>query len=123
MFRRGATGRIRTGDLLITNQLLYRLSHSSVYETFARRLYILSNFDWVEKDFDALSEFFLFPVNSPFHIGKLPLFVSFRILFGNSLFLVVKLLALYKTYFHLYKRTVKVHFKGHKRKALFLNLA
>ena len=25
----GATGRIRTGDLLITNQLLYRLSHSS----------------------------------------------------------------------------------------------
>ena len=54
----GATGRIRTGDLLITNQLLYRLSHSSVYETFARRLYILSNFDWVEKDFDALSEIF-----------------------------------------------------------------
>ena len=28
--RHGATGRIRTGDLLITNQLLYRLSHSSV---------------------------------------------------------------------------------------------
>ena len=26
----GATGRIRTGDLLITNQLLYRLSHGSV---------------------------------------------------------------------------------------------
>lgn len=26
----GATGRTRTGDLLITNQLLYRLSHSSV---------------------------------------------------------------------------------------------
>ena len=25
----GATGRTRTGDLLITNQLLYRLSHSS----------------------------------------------------------------------------------------------
>ena len=25
----GATGRIRTGDLLITNQLLYQLSHSS----------------------------------------------------------------------------------------------
>ena len=27
----GATGRIRTGDLLITNQLLYQLSHSSIY--------------------------------------------------------------------------------------------
>ena len=27
---RGATGRIRTGDLLITNQLLYRLSHGSI---------------------------------------------------------------------------------------------
>ena len=27
----GATGRIRTGDLLITNQLLYQLSHSSTY--------------------------------------------------------------------------------------------
>ena len=26
----GATGRIRTGDLLITNQLLYQLSHSSI---------------------------------------------------------------------------------------------
>ncbi len=26
----GATGRIRTGDLLITNQLLYRLSHGSI---------------------------------------------------------------------------------------------
>ena len=26
----GATGRTRTGDLLITNQLLYRLSHSSI---------------------------------------------------------------------------------------------
>ncbi len=26
----GATGRIRTGDLLITNQLLYQLSHSSM---------------------------------------------------------------------------------------------
>ena len=27
----GATGRTRTGDLLITNQLLYQLSHSSAY--------------------------------------------------------------------------------------------
>ena len=27
----GATDQIRTGDLLITNQLLYRLSHSSKY--------------------------------------------------------------------------------------------
>ena len=27
----GATGRTRTGDLLITNQLLYQLSHSSVF--------------------------------------------------------------------------------------------
>ena len=26
----GATGRTRTGDLLITNQLLYQLSHSSI---------------------------------------------------------------------------------------------
>ena len=28
----GATGQIRTGDLLITNQLLYRLSHSSTFQ-------------------------------------------------------------------------------------------
>ena len=28
-YKDGATGRIRTGDLLITNQLLYQLSHSS----------------------------------------------------------------------------------------------
>ncbi len=27
----GATGRTRTGDLLITNQLLYQLSHSSIF--------------------------------------------------------------------------------------------
>ena len=27
----GASGRIRTGDLLITNQLLYRLSHTSIF--------------------------------------------------------------------------------------------
>ena len=27
----GATGRTRTADLLITNQLLYRLSHSSIF--------------------------------------------------------------------------------------------
>ena len=29
LFEPGATGRIRTGDLLITSELLYRLSHSS----------------------------------------------------------------------------------------------
>ena len=32
----GATGRTRTGDLLITNQLLYQLSHSSIYMHFAK---------------------------------------------------------------------------------------
>ena len=31
-FLLGATDRIRTGDLLITNQLLCQLSHSSIYE-------------------------------------------------------------------------------------------
>lgn len=30
----GATGRTRTADLLITNQLLYQLSHSSEYSVF-----------------------------------------------------------------------------------------
>jgi hypothetical protein len=30
----GATGRTRTADLLITNQLLYQLSHSSKYLWF-----------------------------------------------------------------------------------------
>ncbi len=34
----GATGRTRTGDLLITNQLLYQLSHSSI----SQRVYILT---------------------------------------------------------------------------------
>ena len=29
----GATGRTRTGDLLITNQLLYLLSHSSIWQS------------------------------------------------------------------------------------------
>ena len=32
----GATDQIRTGDLLITNQLLYRLSHSSIYYSLYR---------------------------------------------------------------------------------------
>ncbi len=36
----GATGRIRTGDLFITSELLYRLSHGSV----AHFLLIISNF-------------------------------------------------------------------------------
>ena len=30
--RSGATGRTRTDDLLITNELLYQLSHSSIYD-------------------------------------------------------------------------------------------
>ena len=42
----GAGGRIRTDDLLITNQLLYQLSYASIGEGFYRRhapaeLYIL----------------------------------------------------------------------------------
>ena len=36
--KRGATGRTWTGDLLITNQLLYQLSHSSMEKNF---IYIL----------------------------------------------------------------------------------
>ena len=33
--RLGATGRTRTDDLLITNELLYQLSHSSVCATLS----------------------------------------------------------------------------------------
>ena len=41
----GATGRIRTGDLLITNQLLYQLSHSSTFILGRnKRLYLLYEF-------------------------------------------------------------------------------
>ncbi len=51
----GATGRIRTGDLLITNQLLYQLSHSSIYRIFtavnAVNGIIISNFKEFASDF------------------------------------------------------------------------
>ena len=38
----GAGGRTRTGDLLITNQLLYQLSYTSEYEGrhFCRNLFV-----------------------------------------------------------------------------------
>ena len=39
----GATGQTRTADLLITNQLLYRLSHSSIFST---------------ADFDSIQNFY-----------------------------------------------------------------
>ena len=42
----GATGRTRTGDLLITNQLLYQLSHSSINarrQRFSRVNYCISS--------------------------------------------------------------------------------
>ena len=39
----GATDQIRTGDLLITNQLLYRLSHSSIYLSCLTILYQIAN--------------------------------------------------------------------------------
>ena len=42
----GATGRIRTGDLLITNQLLYQLSHISITDNniISKFINIASNF-------------------------------------------------------------------------------
>ena len=38
----GAGGRIRTPDLLITNQLLYRLSYTSVFSAIAERSIIIT---------------------------------------------------------------------------------
>ena len=41
----GATDQIRTGDLLITNQLLYRLSHSSIDLNCKSIYYYIRNSD------------------------------------------------------------------------------
>ena len=35
----GASSRIRTGDLLITNQLLYRLSHTSSFKPYDNKTF------------------------------------------------------------------------------------
>ena len=37
----GASGRIRTGDLLITNQLLYLLSHTSIPHCFTNYIKLI----------------------------------------------------------------------------------
>ena len=39
----GATGRTRTGDLLITNQLLYQLSHSSTFTILLSGSFLATN--------------------------------------------------------------------------------
>ena len=41
-FLLGATGQTRTADLLITNQLLYQLSHSSKTLYFAELVYYIA---------------------------------------------------------------------------------
>ena len=52
--RPGATGRIRTGDLLITNQLLYRLSHSSKLNAYLiDSFFIILNPKKKSKRFDS----------------------------------------------------------------------
>ena len=38
LLKTGASGRIRTGDLLITNELLYQLSYAGVSGTYHGRL-------------------------------------------------------------------------------------
>ena len=57
--RFGATGRIRTADLLITNQLLYQLSHSSMICSFSERYIILHNHKKKCNRFDAPKIIFL----------------------------------------------------------------
>jgi hypothetical protein len=49
----GAGGRIRTPDLLITNQLLYRLSYTSISTPSARHI-ITNRVPFVNKKFENL---------------------------------------------------------------------
>ena len=52
----GATDQIRTGDLLITNQLLYRLSHSSMIFMCAKALSIITKNKIIASYFARLSK-------------------------------------------------------------------
>ena len=57
----GATGRTRTGDLLITNQLLYQLSHSSIFVVLGATsvfIYYKNFLCFVKRFFTFSSQFF-----------------------------------------------------------------
>jgi hypothetical protein len=57
----GATGRTRTGDLLITNQLLYQLSHSSIKTNLNFQKQIASASDKVNHIIISMQRQHLFP--------------------------------------------------------------
>ena len=77
----GATGQTRTGDLLITNQLLYRLSHSSISAWLFYHMFLISSiiiFGFVDASFSPLSFSFHFRLAAVSFSACLPLITESR---------------------------------------------